>query len=218
MNAERPDDVVVFVGRRGTAGDDRRFLAHAVAGVLGIGRETVVIERRCERCGGRHGRPIVAAPADVDRPEVSLSRADDTVAVAVSFAGPVGIDIESIRAVSLAPLDPVAFGTIERAALLLATGPGAERARASLWTSKEAVLKAAGLGLRIDPLELTVSVPGPGDGAQPTLDAWPGAPFPVRRMQLVRLDPGQGLVGTVAVLARGSATALPVTVREVRVI
>jgi 4'-phosphopantetheinyl transferase len=183
-----------------------------VARVLGVGSETVVIERRCERCGGEHGRPLVAAPAGGDRAQVSLSRAGDTVAVAVTFAGPVGIDIESIRAVSLAPLDSVAFGPGERSALPPGAGPCADRARASLWTCKEAVLKAAGLGLRTDPRELTVSLPGPGDIAQPTLDGWPGAPFAVERMRLLCLAPGPGLVGTVAVLAG----ARPVTVREVR--
>lgn len=215
MNDERSGDVFVVTGARGTtAADDHKFLADAVALVLGTGSEAVVIERRCPRCGGGHGRPIVAVAADgAARPHVSLSRAGVTVAVAVTFAGPVGIDIESIRAVSRAPLDPVAFGPVERAALLSATGPGADQARAWLWTSKEAVLKAAGLGLRIDPSELTVSVPGRDDGAQPTLDAWPGAPFSVERMRLVRLAPGPGLVGTVAVLAG----ALPITVREVRV-
>ena len=214
MHEERTGDVFVVTGARGaTATDDRRFLTDAVARVLGVGSEAVVIERRCERCGGEHGRPIVVVPADrAESPHVSLSRAGDTVAVAVTFAGPVGIDIESIRAVSLAPLDPVAFGPVERAALLAATGPGADRARASLWTSKEAVLKAAGLGLRIDPLELTMSLPG-DDGTQPHLDSWPGAPFQVDRLRLARLDPGPGLVGTVAVLAR----VLPITVREVRV-
>ena len=214
MIEERTGDVFVVTGARGaTAAADHKFLAEAVGRVLGIGSESVVIERRCGRCGGEHGRPILAVPAGgAERPHVSLSRAGDTVAVAVTFAGPVGIDIESIRAVSRAPLDAVAFGPAERAALPVAAGPGADRARASLWTSKEAVLKAAGVGLRIDPSELTVSVPGRDDGAQPTLDAWPGAPFPVGRMRLVRLDPGPGLVGTVAVLSG----AVPITVREVR--
>ncbi|MBC7442533.1 MAG: 4'-phosphopantetheinyl transferase superfamily protein [Ramlibacter sp.] len=247
MNPERTGDVLVVVAPRGaTDAADRHLLAAAAAWVLGVDPRTVSIERTCERCGGSHGRPVVAVPPGAAGPtplagpphaappppgppplagpphagpphagplhagplHASLSRAADSVAIALTFAGPVGIDIESVEAVSRADFDQVAFGASELSALRSVPPADASWARAVLWTAKEAVLKCTGAGLRVDPRGLTVTLPDAGDpdagtesgtAAAPRLAAWPGAGFPLDTMRLARFDPGPGLAGTVAV-------------------
>ena len=90
----------------------------------------------CRTCGGPHGRPVLL---DGSGRHVSVSHAAGLVAVAVSSAGPVGVDVEH----------PDATGFDGFAALALAPGEQADdlAARARLWTAKEAVRKASGEGL-----------------------------------------------------------------------
>lgn len=192
----RGDVVVVVAARAATRVGDREFLHDTVAGVLGVPRDTVAIARECASCGGDHGRPVVARGGD--GVHVSLSRAGGSVAVAVSFAGPVGVDIESLDAAAAAGFDAVAFGPDELAALSVAT-ESAPRLRLALWTAKEAVLKATGDGLRVDPREVVVAVPAGTD--HPVLLALPGAEVPPGDVHLAAFDAGAGLVGTVAVIA-----------------
>ena len=85
--------------------------------------------------------------------EVSLSRSDDFVAVAISTALPVGIDIESIHAVSFAGFPAAALHPDEREDLET-TSPRHLRRRAVTWVRKEAALKSLGIGLRTDPAGL----------------------------------------------------------------
>ncbi|TFD48379.1 4'-phosphopantetheinyl transferase superfamily protein, partial [Cryobacterium frigoriphilum] len=159
------------------------------------GRGTSVgLEQRCTRCGGPHGRARVVSPAACTGWGVSLSRAGASVAIAVSPLGEVGIDIESIDALTRRDVDDVAFTSSELAALGTLGPLAAARARTRLWTIKEAVLKLTGDGLNVDPRDLSVSSTG-------TLIAWPNAPFALPRLRLLAFDPGRGLVGTVAVLA-----------------
>ena len=146
--------------RGASAEADRALLPSAVAELLGIDPSAVTVLRRCENCGGDdHGRPVVAGPA---HPPVwaSLSRAGGLVAVAATSLGPVGIDIESLERVAVAGFDDVAFSVGERESVRSSADPMLRRAL--LWTAKEAVLKARGTGLRVDPRE--VDVENPADG------------------------------------------------------
>ena len=221
MNPEPDgDDVVVVIAPRGaTNAADRRFLAVAAAGVLGVDLLFVRLERRCPHCGGRdHGQPQVAvlpgtasgsraASHPASSPlHVSLSRAGSCVAFALTFLGPVGIDIESVADVSRARFDAVAFGLAELAVLGKLSGLDAAEARARLWTAKEAALKCTGDGLRVDLRDLTIFLPGRHSPNASRLAGWHGARVPVDSIRLRGVEPGPGLVGTVAVLTEGRLT------------
>lgn len=98
----------------------------------------------------------------------SLSHADDRVAVAVSATGPVGIDLEpSLRATDMVGIEERVAHPRERA--VLAELPDAQRGRAllDLWVRKEALLKAAGIGLELEMDEFVappgVTLPLPGE-------------------------------------------------------
>ncbi|TFD82537.1 4'-phosphopantetheinyl transferase family protein [Cryobacterium fucosi] len=209
MTDERTPDVLVVLGPRGeTDAADRAFLLAAAGWAVGSAPGAMSLDRHCPTCGGAdHGRPLVrragtaagTAAGPGRRLDVSLSRAGSRVAVALSFAGPVGIDIESVDAVARAGFDDVAFNQVELAALAEVPAEGADRARATIWTGKEAALKAIGVGLRVDPRALTVSLPGSGGVAQPELSAEPGDGLPRLLPRLVRFDAGSGLAGAVAV-------------------
>ena len=91
-----------------------------------------IVTAACDECGEEHGRPLTPGRF------ASVSHADDLVVVAVSDL-PVGVDAERVDA----DVPP-------------------EFARdAAGWTRIEAVLKAAGHGLRRDPRDVVVT----GDAA-----------------------------------------------------
>lgn len=78
----------------------------------------------------------------------SLSHADGLVALAVSAVGPVGVDIERSGRASVMPeiADRIVHPD-ERAALPQQPGQSRNEALLALWVRKEALLKAAGIGL-----------------------------------------------------------------------
>ncbi|WP_255546071.1 4'-phosphopantetheinyl transferase superfamily protein [Glaciihabitans sp. dw_435] len=157
---DRPDVTVVIHDATGTREGDRSLLAATIAGVTGVDPATVQIEQVCADCGGDHGQPVVLGPTpDGARIHVSLSRAVDILVIAVTLAGPVGIDIESSDAIERAGFDDVALDDSERAIIASLGSSDRTQARISYWTAKEAVLKAAGLGLRIDPRDVVVGLP-----------------------------------------------------------
>jgi 4'-phosphopantetheinyl transferase len=93
---------------------------------------SIAIDARCPDCGRQHGRPTITGTALF----VSLSHADGLVVAALSDRAPIGIDIERRHA------------SPERlAAIREITGGG----DVHHWTGVEAVLKADGRGLRVDP-------------------------------------------------------------------
>jgi len=78
----------------------------------------------------------------------SLSHADDAVAVAVAGRGPVGVDLEAMaRAVQMEEIAAAVLHPSERAALDACDASARDAALLALWVRKEALLKAAGIGL-----------------------------------------------------------------------
>jgi 4'-phosphopantetheinyl transferase len=153
-------------------GDSDLAFAHAVAGRevaawLGLDPDGVRLGHACAHCGSADHGPLVA-PGHL---HVGLSRAPGVVVVAVTDAGPVGVDVERAGAADFAGFDGVALHRSESATTALA--------RTRIWVRKEAVLKALRLGLRLDPRRLRVSaadrpaaVLGWESGAMPEEPVW----------------------------------------------
>lgn len=121
----------------------------AVASRVGSTPSSLRFDRTCTRCGAPHGRPVLLGFPGV---ELSLSRCDDWVAVALS-ALPLGIDIESTEAVRFPGFPAVALHPDERD-VVEPSGDGLLRRHAVSWVRREAALKALGIGLRTDPAGL----------------------------------------------------------------
>ncbi|BDZ65306.1 hypothetical protein GCM10025877_22440 [Agromyces mangrovi Wang et al. 2018] len=134
-----------------TAAQRARFLAGRRAALTAASRLARVpagaftIDAACPRCGGTHGRPTVTGPG---RPvHVSIAHAAGR-AFAVAAFSPVGIDAE--------PLDTPS-PRLDAARALTGGGRGDPLAR---WTRVEAVLKADGRGLEVDPAEVRFGLRG----------------------------------------------------------
>lgn len=196
--------------------DRRRFLTGRVlartlaAEQLGGTPADIDFDASCPECGRQHGRPRVPGTSL----ELSISHSGDRIGVAVTTGCAVGLDVESTdrRAedslmsyvLNAAELDTVAHLPPHDRTLAFFT----------LWTRKEAVMKATGRGLRIPLRSITLSGPDqpprllayedsedtgrddPGqrgaNGENPTL-----TPESVR---LADLDAGAGYRAAVAVL------------------
>lgn len=96
----------------------------------------LVVEHRCVHCGStEHGQPLG---------NLSLSHAGGLTLVATA-EGPVGIDHEPVD--SVLPDDVVAH-------------PSETEDPLRLWVRKEAILKATGLGLQVDPKSFWIDAEG----------------------------------------------------------
>ncbi|WP_251856963.1 4'-phosphopantetheinyl transferase superfamily protein [Herbiconiux sp. L3-i23] len=114
----------------------RLLLRHAVA-QLGEDPGELALSARCETCGGLHGRPRVTHPVALRHLSLSVSHSQGVTAVAAATGRAIGIDLEA-RSDAGVPAMPDGFSTLAE------------------WTRAEAVLKADGRGLRVDPLAVAV--------------------------------------------------------------
>ena len=180
---------------------DRTIVAWALvrtllAELLGEAPADVAIERHCVRCGsGDHGKPRLA-----DRSaglHFSLAHSGPHVVVAVSRAGPVGIDVERLRPKSdYRPLYRRTLTADEAAAFHAAGARPHDFLRT--WVRKEAVTKAVGTGIAT-PFH-TFAVSGPEElGA---LLTWPDDPSLVDHTTVLDLPGDPDRPAAVAILAR----------------
>ena len=104
------------------------------------------------------GKPEVVAPRGARRWRFSISHSDGVALCAVSAGYPVGVDVLSIRGIGADPsgvAEAICSGAEHEK--LLATPPSLRpRKLLVLWTLKEAIAKATGLGLRLPAREITV--------------------------------------------------------------
>jgi 4'-phosphopantetheinyl transferase len=151
----------------------RYVTAHAllrtvVAARTGQRPAEIRFDRHCMTCGSTaHGKPVVSGHPGL---HVSLSYAGSLALVAVSEAGEVGVDVEVVADADYDGFDAVTLAAEEVDAFAAVPAPDLAVARAQVWSRKEAVLKATGHGLVVDPREVVVT--GPDDDA--ALVLWRG--------------------------------------------
>ncbi|MDX5566337.1 4'-phosphopantetheinyl transferase superfamily protein [Streptomyces sp. ID05-04B] len=159
--------------------DRARFLVGCALSRLLLGElldlppADVPLRRVCPRCGGPHGKVRLDTPGAPAPYDFSVTHSGALVGVAVSSDGAVGLDVEDCEVpVDVEGAARTALSGTELAALHAL--PPAERGPAFLrvWTRKEAVLKALGVGLRMPLRGLEVSSPE----APPAVLAWPPPP------------------------------------------
>lgn len=108
--------------------------------VLGCRPGEVPLGRDGLGCPTLHGESI----------RTSLSHADGLIALAVAGSGPVGVDIEPAdRAADMPEIAARVCHPDELDALAGLPEPARARALLSLWVRKEALLKAAGIGMAV---------------------------------------------------------------------
>ncbi|MGH3160073.1 MAG: 4'-phosphopantetheinyl transferase family protein [Streptosporangiaceae bacterium] len=147
--------------------DRARFMTAAALLRLAVGRQLrlrpadVPLDRSCERCGAQHGRPRIRCGAGA--PVLSVSHSGDSVVVAVGTGiKAVGVDVELIDpALDVAELASIALTEPEIRALAPLAASDRVSAFVRLWTRKEALLKALGVGLEHPPDQ--VNMLGSGD-------------------------------------------------------
>jgi 4'-phosphopantetheinyl transferase len=151
--------------RPGTAWRDK-LAAHALA------RRMIADRAGCRPADlrlrtSRHGRPVLLPPRGSPRLDFSIAASDGLVVCAVASGCTVGADVESLENAGPNPL-AVAAGVCSARELRRLIALPARRRRAAfvrMWTMKEAVLKATGLGLRVPPEAVTVDPALHFDGA-----------------------------------------------------
>lgn len=148
---------------------------------------------------GAGGKPeLVHAPVPGLREPLraNVSHAGSQVLVALTQGASIGVDVEEHQATGFAGFDAIALSAMEREVVAALPEPLRAQRRAEFWVRKEAVLKALGTGLLLDPARLCFA----HTGAQ-SLAQLPGHP-PVA-VQLLRAPPGHS-----AALAVGGARAV----------
>jgi 4'-phosphopantetheinyl transferase len=111
----------------------------------GIAATSVHIDRTCPGCAEPHGKPRIVGTGL----HASISHSGDRVALAVSRAAPVGVDVESITRRDVVDLAPTVLAAAEPLS-------GTEDFY-TYWCRKEAVVKATGDGLRVPLRQVVVS-------------------------------------------------------------
>ena len=179
----------------------RRYVAaHAllrlvVAETTGRSAYDLTFVSTCPTCGGPHGKPVLAGE-DEEGPHVNLSHAGDRVVVAVTRAGPVGVDVERHDATLFDGFDDFALSTAERAGIARLPSHRLAGARAQTWVRKEAILKATGHGLTVPLTDLEVSAPD-----EPArLVAWRDGPIPVAAVHVDDIEVGDAYSAAVALV------------------
>jgi 4'-phosphopantetheinyl transferase len=137
-----------------------------------------------------HGRPEIDTPPTHPRLRFNLSHTRGLVACAVTLERDVGIDVERIgRWAGAGALAERHFSSSENLLLASLPSPGAHALFFSLWTLKEAYVKARGLGLEI-PLDVVSFQVVPG--VPPVVSFGPGHDEDARAWQFALLEPRPG--------------------------
>ncbi len=106
---------------------------------------------------GPHGKPFLPAHPNL---HFNLTHSQSHAALVASEAGPVGIDIEIINAqFPCAEVADEYFCPAEKASVCQAPDTATAAARFyRLWTAKEAIMKATGLGMILEPPQIQLTL------------------------------------------------------------
>ncbi|ROR66837.1 4'-phosphopantetheinyl transferase family protein [Agrococcus jenensis] len=169
---------------RGGADAGRALARTLVAELAGVDAASVSIVQRCPDCGGPHGRPVVMAPPEARGVAVSLAHAGARHVAAARRGGRIGVDAE---------LREAAPGRVEALRGLLRRDDElpCDDDLLRRWTRIEAVLKADGRGLRVEPATVVLDARDAG-----LVGSVPGA---ARAYDLHDIDLGPGLVVGLAI-------------------
>jgi 4'-phosphopantetheinyl transferase len=189
---------------------DEFIAAHAalraiLASYQDVPPESLLFETTCRWCGDpQHGKPRLQDSGGLN---FNLTRAGSLALVAVAHEAEVGVDAEPLdRAVDWRAIARRALSHDERAQVE-ATGPELRDSLASrLWCRKEAVAKATGLGLALNPKSWTARPDRHSQWLAASLDEMP------EPVLVSDLDTVTEAVAAVAVTGAGDAPA--VTVRD----
>lgn len=185
----------------GPAGLDQRARRYreARAAAYWTGQQLVAIYTSCPP--GRQvwerddkGRPLVVSPRGL---HVSLSHAEAVVAAALSWDGPVGVDVERLRPLAdRRPLAQMALCESEQQAVDELPEPVRDAQVLRFWTRKEAVAKALGAGLATNLRAIVTTARG-------TVVSLPEECGDTSAWSLADLPVPDAVVATVAVRAAG---------------
>lgn len=149
---------------------------------------------------GPHGKPLASAPkAPETSIYVSAARAGGLWVYAVTQIGPIGIDVERAEE----QIQPTESWCTEDELTAFSRMPIVQRRRAAVltWTCKEAVLKAIGTGLSVQPSRLNITT----KNELPILSAIDGNP--VSNWLTLRLPCGEDYAGTIALRYENTSPA-----------
>jgi 4'-phosphopantetheinyl transferase len=150
---------------------------------------------------GEHGKPALAPLCHPDGPQFNVAHSAGLALYAITSCGPTGIDVEEVVAFEdMAAVAADFFSTHERHALSRVVPHAFTTAFYSIWTRKEALLKAEGIGLMAPLDSFDVSVPP----QPPALLRFEGRPSAPAQWSLTHLQPTARHVGALA-LARPRA-------------
>jgi 4'-phosphopantetheinyl transferase len=164
------------------------LLRLAAGRLASVDPTTIRVDRRCGECRQPHGRPRLVG-LDL---HASVSHSGDRVTVALTRAGPVGIDVERISPFELGDVASDVLAPCERAT--------STRDFLTYWVRKESVVKATGDGI-VAALE-RVRVSRPSEPA--LLLGYPGRSSMAATM--TDLNPGEDYVAAVTVLTPRAIT------------
>lgn len=167
-----------LASRFSTPAQRDRFLAGRialrfhVAEVAGVDPGSLYADYLCGGCGSSdraHGAPRYRTGADGLLVQASLSRSGDwclMAAVVDEMILGVGVDLECCASAGFGGFEAVAMTASEREYIQRLPPSQTPLLQTALWTRKEAVLKALGTGLALDPSLVDVA------GLVPLLPGW----------------------------------------------
>lgn len=180
------------------AADSRRYtvtrgaLRRILSGITSLAPETLTFDYDA------HGKPSLAARHTTSPVNFNVSHAGDLALIAVAAGRVIGVDVERLRPVDqMDDLVRQTFTMRERAAFVQMPLDRRRRAFFEVWTRKEAVLKALGVGLSREPSTIDVWGEGRGDHG---IDL--GDPASSAAWTMLSLNPGTDYIGALAVRAR----------------